>query len=326
MKNSEYPKLGDLRPGTNVNRPAYLRRIEDCGKTAAGKTYVAMFFYDGYSQVKASMFDVTPESLKLKGIVENKVYYCKFVKNDRGYVNLDGEPVPCVDPDIRVSDFGQHIDEDPEELFKKIMQLVDMVKPAEPGAADPISKLAANLLNKYHDEFVSSSAAISMHHEKAGGLVLHSFNVTVAAKLVSGLYKTLDQELLICGAALHDIGKIREYKTDELGFASYSPLGQGLGHMIYGIEMIEEEAQKGNYDKERVELLKHIIASHHGELEYGAVAKPCIPEAVFIHNIDDADAKLEMFNKIYKDLKPGENTEKTIFGLDTKVYKPTYKK
>ena len=332
MKNSEYPKLSELRPGTNVNRPVYLRKMEDCGKTQAGKSFVALYFYDGYTSVKASLFDVTVATLRTRGIEENNIYFCKFFKNDRGYVNLDGDPIACIDPDIKTTDFGQHIEEDPEGLFSRILQVIDLVRPevtgVKAGYAEgerTLTDLTVALLNKYHDEFVRSSAAVSMHHEKAGGLVLHSYNVTCVAKLMTQFYKKLDAELMVCGAALHDIGKIREYKTDDLGFASYNKLGQGLGHMIYGIEIVEEEARNGNYNKEKVELLKHIIASHHGELEYGAVAKPCIPEAILIHNIDDGDAKMDMFEKVYADMKPGENSEKTIFALDTKVYKPTYK-
>ncbi len=324
MKNSEYPKLSELTNTNPIRRPVYIKKMEDFVSTN-GKNCVGLHVYDGFSTVKINMFDVTSGSLRNKGVEEKKVYFIKFIKTEKGYINIDGIPDICTDPDISVLDFGQKIAKDPEDLFAQMIKAIETVRNTSFGE-DTIADLSIKLLNKYHDEFIRSSAAISMHHEMAGGLVLHSYNVSCAAFLLLKLYKELDPEILVCGAALHDIGKIREYKTDELGFAKYSPLGQGLGHMIYGIEMIDEVASTGNYNKERVDLLKHIIASHHGELEYGAVAKPCTPEAVLIHSIDDADAKLNMFEKIYRDLAPGENTDKTVFGIDTKAYKPSYLK
>ena len=324
MKNSEYPKLSEITAAHPLARPVYFKKVENFTSTN-GKTCVAIYAYDGYTTVRVNIFDITAEVLQNRGIVEKKVYYCKFLKNDRGFVNIEGDPMPCNDPDIRVSDFGQRIPQDAEALYAKIVTAIESVRNTEYGE-ETLADLSLKILNGIKDDFIRSSAAVSMHHEQEGGLVLHSFNVSCAALLMLKLYKELDGELLVCGAALHDIGKIKEYNTDELGYATYSPLGQGLGHMIYGIELIDEYAKTGNYNKERVELLKHIIASHHGELEYGAVTKPCIPEAVLIHSLDDADAKLDMFKKIYKDMAPGENTEKTVFGLDTKAYKPSYMK
>lgn len=324
MKNSEYPKLSELTSMRSIARPVYFKKMENFVSTN-GKTCVALHVYDGYSTIRVNIFDVTVEVLHNRGLSEKNVYYCKFSKNEKGFVNLDGDPSPLKDPDIRLSDFGQRIEQDADELFSNLLKLISMVRDTKYGE-DTLSDLAVRILMGIKEDFVRSSAAISMHHEQEGGLVLHSLNVACAAYYSLKVYKNLDAELLVCGAALHDIGKIKEYKTDELGYATYSPLGQGLGHMIYGIEIVDEYAGQENYNKERVELLKHIIASHHGELEYGAVAKPCIPEAVLIHSLDDADAKLNMFEKIYKDLKPGENTEKTLFGLDTKAYKPSYLK
>lgn len=322
MKNSEYPKFSELSVTNPVCRPFYVRKMDDAVGNN-GKPYVTLTLYDGFSVMKCNCFDKTVRMMNEEGVNEKGIYVCKFTKNDRGYTNIESGIKANIDPDIKVSDFGQRIEQDPEELFASLIKGLKAVRDTRFGE-DTLSDLAVKLLTDNHDEFVRSSAAISMHHEQEGGLVLHSHSVTNAAYHLSKVYKKLDVELLVCGAALHDIGKIKEYVTDELGFATFSPLGQGLGHSVYGIEMVEQEAKKGNYNEERVMLLKHIIASHHGELEYGAIAKPAIPEAVLIHCLDDADAKLNMFEKIYKDLAPGQNTEKSMFGLDTKAYKPSF--
>ena len=43
-----------------------------------------------------------------------------------------------------------------------------------------------------------------------------------------------------------------------------------------------------------VDVLQHMILSHHGEPEYGAAKIPATPEAILIHYIDNIDAKMTM--------------------------------
>jgi hypothetical protein len=60
-------------------------------------------------------------------------------------------------------------------------------------------------------------------------------------------------------------------------------------------------------DGVRLHLL-HLIAAHHGALEFGSPVLPKTPEAVALHHVDNIDAKLEMFRKAYesgKELAPG---------------------
>ena len=60
-------------------------------------------------------------------------------------------------------------------------------------------------------------------------------------------------------------------------------------------------------DAVRLHLL-HLIAAHHGSLEFGSPVLPKTPEAVALHHVDNIDAKLEMFRKAYesgKELAPG---------------------
>ena len=71
-------------------------------------------------------------------------------------------------------------------------------------------------------------------------------------------------------------------------------------------------------------MLIHLILSHHGQREWGAVTLPAIPEAVMLHSIDDIDAKMYMCESSYEHMDGGKMTEKRVFGLDTNLYKPQY--
>ncbi len=91
-----------------------------------------------------------------------------------------------------------------------------------------------------------------------------------------------------------------------------------------GASLIKQFTAGHNYDPEKVQMLIHLILSHHGQREWGAVTLPAIPEAVMLHNIDDIDAKMYMCESNYQHMDGGEMTEKRVFGLDTNLYKPQY--
>lgn len=75
------------------------------------------------------------------------------------------------------------------------------------------------------------------------------------------------------------------------------------------------------YDKEKVRLLKHMLCAHHGNLDWGAITVPVIPEAMMLHEIDMIDSRIYQFEQVMKDLEPGSISDK-IFSLGSRVYKP----
>jgi 3'-5' exoribonuclease len=105
----------------------------------------------------------------------------------------------------------------------------------------------------------------------------------------------LNEDMLIVGAFLHDIGKLEELAFD--GELSYTDSGQLLGHLIQGVQMIDrrilELKTRGiHVDSETVLQLQHIIVSHHGYLEHGSPKVPMTLEAIVFHYLDEMDAKL----------------------------------
>ncbi len=137
-----------------------------------------------------------------------------------------------------------------------------------------------------------------------------------AADAVCNTYVNLDRDLLVAGAYLHDIGKLRELNTDRLGTAEYTIPGTLLGHMVLGIKMLDEV--KG--DQNIIFQLEHMIASHHGEPEYGAIVRPATAEAMMLHELDMMDSKIYQFEEVYEKMESGTLSEK-IFGLNTSVFK-----
>jgi len=134
-------------------------------------------------------------------------------------------------------------------------------------------------------------AAKGMHHVYLGGLLEHSLAVAALVDAVVPLYAGLDRDLLITGALLHDVGKIR-----EMLFArsfDYSDEGKLLGHITIGVEMLHERiAAIPGFPAELGMLLKHMLLSHHGQYEYGSPKRPKTVEATVLSYLDDLDSKI----------------------------------
>ncbi len=146
------------------------------------------------------------------------------------------------------------------------------------------------------DAFKRTPAGVKHHHAYAGGLLDHVVNLLRLADRVAPLYPALDRDLLLVGVLVHDIGKVRELESLQ-GF-SYTDEGQLLGHVLLGLEIVDAkiraiEARTGQrFSIEAAVRVKHMIASHHGQYEYGSPKLPMTLEAVALHHLDHLDAKM----------------------------------
>jgi 3'-5' exoribonuclease len=156
------------------------------------------------------------------------------------------------------------------------------------------------------ERFKRAPAAKSMHHAYLGGLLEHTVGVAGLALRIGEHYPELDRDLLLAGAILHDLGKVREFVYDLV--IDYSHEGRLLGHMVQGVEIVEEKLRSlKTFPAEDALLLKHLILSHHGEAEFGAVKLPMTREAVALHCADDLDAKMNSLTRILGESKsPGD--------------------
>lgn len=160
--------------------------------------------------------------------------------------------------------------------------------------------------------FKKAPAAKMMHHAYVGGLLEHTLAVTRLADSICSLYPSLDRSLLIAGALLHDIGKLREFSFDSFPF-EYSDRGRLVGHMVLGIEMIQERINTiSGFPEDLVDRLKHLILSHHGRYEFGSPSLPMMQEAFALNFLDDLDAKINYMERLAGQAK-GEGYQWTEF-------------
>lgn len=187
---------------------------------------------------------------------------------------------------------------------------------------DPrLLKLCSVFLERHGERFRRTGAARRNHHARRGGLVEHVAQMMRCAAAVAGVYPHLNRDLMIAGVLFHDCGKLWENVYVESGFTMpYNLTAEMLGHIPLGLELVnklwrdvmEQSAVEWTTlepasESVRLHLL-HLIAAHHGTLEFGSPVLPKTPEAIALHHVDNIDAKLEMFRRAYetgKELAPG---------------------
>lgn len=148
--------------------------------------------------------------------------------------------------------------------------------------------------------FKGHSAAKSVHHSFAGGLLEHTLSIVKMCEYYVSAYPLLSKDLLYTAAIFHDIGKTKELSSFPEN--DYTDDGQLLGHIVIGVEMISEAVRSiEGFPAKIASELKHCVIAHHGELEYGSPKKPALPEAVALHYADATDAKLQTLTEIFKD-------------------------
>lgn len=205
-------------------------------------------------------------------------------------------------------DEGDFVTVSTEKLETMVARVAEMLRAMR---NEPLRNLAECFL--LDDDFMRSlkraPAGVKNHHAYHGGLLEHMLSLMEVSLLIAPRYPKLDQDLLIFGAFLHDLGKIRELTySPDLG---YSDQGQLLGHMVQGVVMLDEkiadtEKQTGSdFPQEIANQLRHMIVSHHGTLEFGSPKVPMTLEAVALHYLDSLDAKLHSFQQlIEEDVNP----------------------
>lgn len=322
METEKYKLLSELQIGEKYKRPVLITAVNE-NTAKNGKSFVRITMKDGNSEQSATMFDTSAADIAAIGIEKDSIADAEISVGEyqgaKNYKILS--LVPTRDSSLTIDDFVTLPPVDLNVMYEQISDLIKSSGNDYNGKYEPLSSLTLEILEKYKSAYLSSSAAVSMHHNLRGGLIYHSYRMIKAADALCGVYSILDRELLLCGTALHDIGKLWEYKTSAAGDAQFTASGVLFGHLYLGASLIKKFTDGHNYNMEKVQLLIHMILSHHGSQEWGAVVCPSIPEAFALHYLDNIDAKIYMCEDFYKEMSSGEITERKPFGLDNRLYK-----
>ncbi|GJQ60467.1 MAG: HD family phosphohydrolase [Candidatus Scalindua sp.] len=194
--------------------------------------------------------------------------------------------------EIKLADYLPSTKRNVNDMFAELKTIVNTIKQPHLKKFVTIFFEDKELCKK----FCTAPAAVQYHHAFLGGLLEHTLSVAQLGVKIAPLYPNLNRDLLICGILFHDIGKVTELCYDRN--LHYSDEGQLVGHLISGIQIVDEKAKLiEGFPKTLLDLLKHMILSHHGEYEWGSPKLPMTVEALTLHYLDNLDAKIHAFNK-----------------------------
>src|SRR5699024_3247266 len=265
---------------------------------------------------EAKLWDITPED-EATFVNEVIVQVSGTINQFRGKNQLRINTIrpSSVADGMKVSDFIEKAPIELEEVMEKLTEAIfEMKNPT-------IQRMVRAFIKKYQEELLTYPAATKNHHEYASGLAHHIMGMLALGKEICRLYPQLNQDLLLAGIILHDLGKIHE--LSGVASTTYTLEGKLLGHITIMVEEIGEVAAELKVsEEEEVLLLKHLVLSHHSKGEWGSPKPPLIQEAEVLHYIDQLDAKLNMMNRALVKVNKGEFTER-IFPMENRsLYKP----
>lgn len=295
----------------------YLIKKAELRKTRAGKDFLAMTFQDDSGEISGNLWDA--QSHNVETFTAGKVVYMegrREVYNNTPQVNQiklrlpeDGEPNDPADfkekPPVNVADVKEYL----EQMVFKIENAT-------------WQRIVRALYRKYHQEFFTYPAAKTNHHAFESGLAYHTATMVRLADVIGDIYPELNKSLLFAGIMLHDLAKVIELSGPDN--TEYTVRGNLIGHIALIDEEITKVITELNIDdtREEVTVLRHIVLSHHGLLEYGSPVRPKIMEAEIIHMIDNIDAEMMMMTTALSRIGEGEMTAR-LFALDNRsFYKP----
>lgn len=266
--------------------------------------YYGLTLSDGDDLVDARIWTVSIVNSLSKGEIENGNVYKLTVKvND--YAGKNQIIITKIEDanaqEVDLSTFYKSAPIDLEELKNKIISSMNSINNVI------LRKIVFDLIGKDADRYFLHQAAITMHHNYMGGLAYHVYSMLELADVAIKNYPGINADLLKAGVLIHDIGKTVEITSDKT--PTYSKEGNLLGHIVIGLNKLYEVIKDNEFENTDEALaLLHMMAAHHGELEFGSPKEPMIFEALALHLIDLMDSKLAGSSEIVSKTDKGGYT------------------
>ena len=288
--------INTLREGESV-REIYLCKGKRSAETRNGKPYDNLILQDKTGTLDGKVWD--PNSGGICDYDEMdfiEVFGDIISYNNQLQLNIR-QIRKAYEDEYNPADYMPTTDKDQEVMYKELLGFINQVK-------NPYLKRVLEIYfvedEKFIRTFKNHSAAKSVHHGFAGGLLEHTLSVVKFCEYMAGAYPILNKDLLYTAAICHDIGKVKELSSFPQN--DYTDNGQLLGHIVIGVEMVGDAIRQiPDFPEVLANELKHCIVAHHGELEYGSPKKPAIPEAFALNFADCADARMQTLTELFKE-------------------------
>lgn len=293
--------IKDFKAGSKIIQPA-LVRVQKIGNSSNGGVFARGLLEDNSGRIAFICFEagLVDKLRQLEGaeafMVSGAVDINKF-SNDMT-LQVVVQKFDNLLPEDDITNLLPKGNFNEQEYITRLQNLIKTVR--NPGLRALLETIFSGNL---YDKFIMNPAGMRMHHAYIGGLLQHSVDVAGIAIALAEQIGNVDKDLVVAGALLHDIGKLREISS-QIGFP-YTNEGRLLGHIAMSIIIVQEAAAKLKLPAARLEQLQHILLSHHGDNEKGSPVECATKEAFIVHYADEIDAIMNQF-ETYDDKNPWE--------------------
>lgn len=309
-------------PSKNISTIAKIKEVKT-SITSSNKEFLSITLFDRTKTLQAKLWNckeidkekITPNSYILISSGDLDEYQSKLQLIVRKYQIINETELSKYD--LSVDDFTKSSVLNTNKEYNYLISLIKKVK------NKVYREITLNLLKKYEQDFLNYPGGLRIHHNLNGGLFWHSYTLVKNALALKPNYQytSTDWDLLMCGAILHDIGKVIEI-SDVTG-SDYSLQGKLLGHISIGNAEINKMAEHLGFtnedDEKYVTLLQHMILASHGKNEFGSPVEPKTLEAQILSALDDLDAKIFGINDELNQVDKEQWTQKNFF-IDNKSF------
>lgn len=281
------------------------------------KAYLDLLLADRTGEISAKKWDIADEELPgLEKIKEGSVLKIKALVTEwNGMKQLRVSRIrhTSAEDGIDMTDYIKAAPEKAEDMYEYIYSK------AEGFTDKDLRNICLKQLEENREKLMYYPAAQKNHHAELAGLLYHVKRMLMMAEKACEIYVNLNRELVMAGVILHDMEKINEIESNEMGISSgYSFEGKMLGHLIQGVRTIDRLADELDIPRQKAVMLEHMIISHHYEPEFGSPKKPLFPEAEMLHYLDMIDAKMFDMQEALEKTEPGQFSER-IWTLDNRT-------
>lgn len=281
------------------------------------KAYLDLLLADCTGEISAKKWDIADEELPgLEKIKEGSIIKVKAqVTEWNGMKQLRVSRIrqTSAEDNLVMKNYIKAAPEEAADMYDYIYSR------AEAFQDEDLRNICIRELTDNKEKLMYYPAAQKNHHAEMAGLLYHVKRMLMMAERACEVYTNLNRELVMTGVILHDMEKINEIQSNELGVSTgYSFEGKMLGHLVQGVRTIDRLANELGMPREKAVMLEHMILSHHYEPEFGSPKKPLFPEAEMLHYLDMIDAKMFDMQDALEKTEPGEFSDR-VWTLDNRT-------
>ena len=312
--------INDFKPGEAVTAFFVIRKIEMKTKKN-GDPFISIEFGDSTGRISGNIWDDAPSIYELTRVGDIvKVKGSVITYHDSLQLSIERLRKAEPSDNVKPMDFVKKGDIDVEAMTRQLDQTIDSIETLD------LNKLLQNIFGsqKIKEAYLAAPGGKLWHHAYTGGLLEHTLSIVRICETMAEQYPSVNRDLLITGALLHDFGKIDEYGFDK-GFIDFTDEGRLWGHISIGAQrvrsVIEQMEKEEGFSPELKRQILHLILSHQGELEHGSPVLPATLEAIILYYADEMDSKANAFQHIIqRDSEPGKNWSKYIPMIERFLY------